>query len=296
MDHPEKAKGVSALVTLALGFALIALFGRYLGGQFTPLQQLYIALGVGFIASLFTFHNSLSWSRLKKIPIRDWLIMLSRVVVGYLIAGTLYRASLNLTKISNVTFIQSIPTGAFIGFLLFKEKMTLSKVLLVGLAYIGVVLISIKDYSSIFSVGQGEIFSLISAILFALSFASRKWQTEFLSDKEIAQILLFLGFVILAGTSFIQGEKLPISGWGIGVISAFLITGLFNAINIFLINYGFKRVDNVLASNILTLEAIFALVMAFIFYHEFPSFKELMGGLLIIGSVLFMNRLEKRST
>ena len=72
-----------------------------------------------------------------------------------------------------------------------------------------------------------------------------------------------------------------------------VLTGFFNAINIYLINYGFRHVKAVLASNILTLESVFALILAFIFYRELPTLKEFLGGVLIIGSVVQMNRLEE---
>jgi drug/metabolite transporter (DMT)-like permease len=50
----------------------------------------------------------------------------------------------------------------------------------------------------------------------------------------------------------------------------------------------------VLASNILTLESVFALILAFIFYKELPTMKELIGGIIILGSVIGMNQLKEK--
>ena len=164
---------------------------------------------------------------------------------------------------------------------------------MIVLAYIGVVIISVKDLSSPLSFGRGELLSLISSAAFSLSYVARKWQSDYLSDKEISQILLFVGTLVLFMASFLKGEGLPQISWqGVALLSIFL-TGLFNAINIFLINFGFKNVKVVLASNILTLEAIFALILAFIFYKELPTLREFFGGILIIGSVIQMNRLKE---
>lgn len=218
--------------------------------------------------------------------------MVFRIIIGYLIGASLYRTSLTLTKITNVTFIQSIPFAAVFGWLIFKEKFTLPKFLLVVLAYIGVIIISVKNLSASFSLGRGELFSLISSAAFSLSYVSRKWQSDYLNDKEISQILLFLGTLVLFITSLLKGEKLPLISWqGVALLSIFL-TGLFNTINIYLINFGFKNVKAVLASNILTLESIFALILAFIFYKELPTLREFFGGILIVGSVIQMNRLK----
>ncbi len=288
----KTSKGVLSLVFLAFGFATIAITARYLSYHFSLFQQLYLSLGVAFVLSLFIFPRTLTLKRIKEIPNKDYLVMFFRVIIGYFIGGSLYRDSLTLTKISNVTFIQSIPFAGLFGWILFKEKFTFKKFAYLLIAYIGVIIISVKDYSSVLSVGQGELFSLIASALFALSYVSRKWQTNFLSNKEIAQILLFLGTTIIFLVSVLTGESLPRINLDFILIVSLVSTGFFNAINIFLINYGFKNVKAVLASSILTLEAVFAVILAIIFYKEFPSVKELFGGALIIGSVIQMNRLK----
>lgn len=290
----KEHKGVLALVTLAFVWGLIAILGRYLGGYFSLFQQLYLIFGIAFVFSLFLFERTLTIHRLKQIPLRDWFIMGYRVFLGYLIGASLYREALLLTKISNVAFIQSIPFTALLGWILLKEKFTWTKLLLLLLAYIGVVTIAVKDFSSPFNIGVGELFSLISTGLFAFSFVSRKWMNNFLNDKEITQILLFLAFVVFFLASIIFEEK-QFTNWTGVLLVITLFAGFLNVINIFLINYGFKNVKAVLASNILTLEALFALILAFIFYRELPTLKELFGGILIIGSVIQMNRLEENN-
>jgi drug/metabolite transporter (DMT)-like permease len=292
MFSSQQTKGAAALVLLAFGFGMIAITARYLSFYYTLFQQLYLSIGVAFIMSLFLFPRTLQKKRILGIPRRDWGIMLFRVIIGYLFGASLYRESLTLTKISNVTFIQSIPFAGIFGFLLFKEKFTIWKALLLTVAYIGVLIIAVKDYSSLLIFGKGELFSLISSALFSFSYISRKWQTDYLNDKEITQILLFIGTVVLFAASLLNGEGIPILNWELTLFLSVFFTGFFNAVNLFLINYGFKNVKLVLASNILTLESIFALVLAFIFYRELPSVKELFGGALIVGSVIQMNRLE----
>lgn len=294
MGKTNEQKGILALVILCLGFGVIAIAARHLSSYFTLFQQLYLSLAVAFIFSLFIFRTNLIIKRLKKVPKKDWFIMFLRVVIGYIIAASLYRESLVLTKISNVTFIQSIPFGAILGWILFKEKFTLKKFLLLMLAYIGVLLIAVNDYLSVLVFGKGELFSLISTGLFSFSYICRKWMTDYLDDKEMTQILLFIGAVLLAGISFGRGEPLPHINFEWLLLISLFFTGIFNVLNIYLINYGFKNVPVVLASNILTLESVFALILAFIFYRELPSLKELAGGVLILSSVIAMNHTESK--
>lgn len=290
----EKSKGVIALVVLSFGFALMSIFGRYLGAAFTPLQQLYLALGVGFLISLIIFPRTLTLNKLLTGPRKDWIFIGYRVILGYLLGGTMYRASLSLTKISNVTFIQSIPFAAILGFTLFKEKFTLPKFLLITLSFIGAVIISVQDVSSLITVGTGELLSFFSALIFSISYVSRKWQTTHFNDREMAQILLLLGFIVLFVVSIITGELWPPLHWDNLLLLSVIGSGFFNAINIFLINYGFRTVANVTASNIITLEAVFAVIMAYFFYREIPSPIEFIGGLFIIGSMITLNNLDSR--
>lgn len=289
----KHTKGVLALVFLAFGFGAVAIAVRALGQDFSLYQQLYITIGLAFIFSLFIFPCSLSIAKFKQVPLKDWLIIAFRVIVGYLIGAALYRQALMLTKISNVTFIQSIPFSAIFGWLLFKEGFTIKKLALVISAYFGVVIVSVKDFGSVLSFGKGEIYSLISSALFSLSFVSRKFQSSILNDKQMTQILLVFGAIALVIISVLMGEGVPQINLNSNLFVVILFISLFNAINIYLINYGFGHIKAVLASNILTLEALFALVLAFIFYRELPTIIEFSGGMIIIASVVMMNRLEE---
>jgi drug/metabolite transporter (DMT)-like permease len=70
-----------------------------------------------------------------------------------------------------------------------------------------------------------------------------------------------------------------------------ILSGLFNVANLFLTNYGFQRVTAVLASNLLTFESLFAIGIGIVLYKEFPTIKELLGGLLIVFSAYRMNKI-----
>ena len=87
----QPKKGIIALVTLAFGFGLIAITARYLSFQYTLFQQLYLSVFVGFLFSLFIFPRTLSSKKILNIPKRDWGVMVSRILIGYLFAGSLYR-------------------------------------------------------------------------------------------------------------------------------------------------------------------------------------------------------------
>lgn len=289
----ERNKGIIALLLLAFVFASMGLFVRYLQNDFTIIQQTYLRIFAAFILGIVLFYKDLNFNKLKKIPSKEWFILFIRSVTLYCIAVTLLSYAYTTTKYSNVSFIGALPIVELFGFILLKEKFTLQKALYVALGFVGVLLIAVQDYSNIFNWGQGEIFALVASVSFAISYIARKWQSDLLNNKEIAVIIFFISTLLLIPTSFLLGEGMP-NITALPYISMFvlIIAGLFNVINLFLTNYGFQKIEAVLAGNLLMLEVVFAVALGFMFYGEIPLFKELLGGLLVVISAYQMNKLS----
>ncbi|MEK7597093.1 MAG: DMT family transporter [Patescibacteria group bacterium] len=180
---------------------------------------------------------------------------------------------------------------AVLGFLILKEKVTTKKIFFITLSFIGVIIISINDFSN-FSLGQGEILALMSVFFVSLSIIFRKYQTKLLNNVEITQILLFIAFIFMFITSLFMKEGLPINNWNWNGFFIVSIAGLANVLMIFFTNYGFEHIKTSIAANILTLEMFFAVLIGLMFYREIPNLKEIFGGILILFSVIQMNKLE----
>lgn len=105
-------------------------------------------------------------------------------------------------------------------------------------------------------------------------------------------VIFIISVIIVFASSVFIGEGLPLDNWSYFLLAVVASAGLFNVGNLFLTNYGFERVKAVLASNLLTLESLFTVVIGFLFFKELPNIKELLGGVLIIFSVVQMNKLE----
>lgn len=294
-NKTEKQKGIIALMLLALVFASMGLFARYLNSGFSVFQQVYLRVLAAFLLGLIIFNKDLNWPKIKKISQKEWLLLIFRSAASYLFAVCLFTQAVILAKYSNVAFIGAIPMTAILGIIIFKEKINGKKALLVLTAFLGVALIALKDYSQIFSWGKGEIIALAATFFFSLSYVTRKWHSPLLNNKEITQITFFFAFIFVLAVSLLSGEGIPVSGWNLGLLAAVIGAGLFNVINLFLTNYGFEKVKAVLAGNILMLESVFAVIVGFLFYLEVPNLKELLGGIIIIGSVVLMNSLEDKS-
>lgn len=289
----ERNKGIIALIILSFVFASMGVFVRYLQIDFTILQQTYLRVFAAFLFGCIIFYKDIDLKKITKISKKEWSILLLRSVAMYLIAVTLISEAYTLSKYSNVSFVAALPLTAVFGFILLKEKITLQKILYILLGFLGVVLIGVSDYSNILIWQKGELFALIASVFFALSYIARKWQGNILNNKEIAVMIFFISTCLLCITSFLFGESFPsANSFSSVTIAVIILAGLFNVVNLFLTNYGFQKVNAVLASNLLMLEVIFAVGLGFFLYQEIPTIKEFIGGLLIVGSAYQMNKLS----
>jgi len=146
--------------------------------------------------------------------------------------------------------------------------------------------------SNVFIWGPGEILALLSTIFVSLSIVFRRFQSKLLTNIEITQIILFFALLFLLIASIGAGESILTNNWNWPVFLMVLLTGLANVAMIFFTNYGFEHVKNSMASNILTLEMVFAVMIGFMIYREVLSVKDILGGALILFSVIQMNKLE----
>ncbi|MBT6755759.1 MAG: DMT family transporter [Candidatus Pacebacteria bacterium] len=285
-------QGVYSIIFLAVLYGILPLIPRYLSTSFEVFQQVYLRMGTGFLLSLLFFHKQIDIKKIKKLPAKEWGVVAFRAFIYYFLGVSLFTQALILTKISNVAFIGAIPMTGVLGFLLLKEKFNLKKASLILISFLGVIFISVQDFSNLFSFGKGEILALLSTLFVSLGFISRRWQSDILNDKEVATLMLMFATIFLFLGSVIKGEGLPLENWHLGVFLALLIGGLLNVGVSFLMNYGFARVNAVLASNLIALEPIFAAIFAFIVFRELPIPKELIGGFIILASAIAMNRVE----
>ena len=290
INKTDRQRGVLALVVLAAVYASMGLFARYLNTGLLVFQQVYLRVFAAFFLGLICFNKNLDFSKLKKVSQKEWLLLIFRSAAIYLFGVTLFTKAINIAKFSSVSFIGSIPITPVLAVLILKEKLTWKKIILILTAFLGVTLIAVKDYSQIFTWGNGEVTSLISTFFFSAGYVTRKLHSNLLNNKEIVQIMFFFAFLMVFAVSLLKGDGLPIDNWHPVLLLTVLVAGLFNVINNFLQNYGFQKIEAILAGNILTLQSVFAVLLGFLFYKELPNLKEWLGGIIIIASVIAMNK------
>ncbi len=164
---------------------------------------------------------------------------------------------------------------------LFKEKLTLFDVLTAILILGGIALI-IPSFNLSNNITRGVFWGILSGFTFAvLSLLNRKCV-----ETYSPLIITFFqnSFAALVLSPFLFLER-----WEIQVKDIFLLMalGVFcTAIAHALFIKGLIHVKTQLASIISGLEPVYGIVFALILLGEHPSFRTLMGGILIIGTTL----------
>src|SRR3989338_10427928 len=141
----ERQKAIASLVLLSLSFASIGIFIRFLSTGFPLYQHIYLRLFIAFLLGL-VFFRGVRLSIFLRLRSKEWGILLLRALSMYVIGFILYNRAILLTKYSNVGFIGSLPSTAVLGILIFKEKLNIKKFLLILVAFLGALLISVKDF------------------------------------------------------------------------------------------------------------------------------------------------------
>lgn len=269
----------------------MGVFARYLGTSFDLFEQTYLRIGVAFVLGLVLFARSITFKKLRILPRKDLLVLFFRAICLYT-GVVLFTEGLLHTKLGNASFVAALPLLPVFGYFLLKEKIKIRTILYILVGFVGIVLIGVQDFTQL-SFGYGELMALLSVIAFDLSYVGRRWHSDHLNDKESAVVMFAIGAIFLFISSIIAGESLPMGSeftpWIIGTL---IVAALFNVLNLYLTNYGFRRVKVAVAGNILTLETVIALTYSVFLFHEVPVVRELIGSALVLWSVWEVNKTE----
>jgi drug/metabolite transporter (DMT)-like permease len=257
-------------ITLSAGFIVLLIFLIFSGkiSQITKLSGRVIISSMGLGILGFFLYQILTFSALVRIP-----------------------ASINAVLVSNnVIFI------ALLSALLLKEHIGTARILGIILSLIGVVLVT---FNKGFSLGgettgidlNGCMFSLMAALAFALySVIGKKILTS--NDPLIISLLaLFSGAILL---TILTAATVGFSDIALAGLPNFLLM-IFLGLTMIGISYPlwFTCLKRLPASHIsvyIYLTPVFAVILSFIILQERFSWLFWVGGVLIIGGIIIINK------
>jgi drug/metabolite transporter (DMT)-like permease len=287
----SRRRGTLALILLAASFALMTVLARYLNTSFTIAQQVYLRGAAALLVAGLVFNSRIRWRVVARVRPREWGVIAIRALLLYPIGTELFSKAATLTLIGDVSFIAALPLVSILALALRQTPLTRRRIGSVAGCVAGVAAVSLHDPGRGIHLpvwDRGDLLALLGLLGIAVSYLGRSQHDGALNNAEITVLLLSAGVLWVALGSFVSGQSMPHLAhapvWG-----AVMLAGVLNALNVFLINYGFEQVEPVRAGNLLTLEAVWGLAFGLAFYRQWPTVLELLGGAAIVGCALILN-------
>lgn len=285
-----------ALVALAAVYGVGPVFARYLSNGLGLYEQWYLRFAIGTLMGAIAFHRYISWRKFLRLPAREWLVLLFRIAVGQIITLGVFTLATQRAKIGVISFMEVLPVSSLLGILLFGERLSAYRGLLMALSFVGAAVVVVTNPHDLLRPNTGALLALLATALYSLMLVTRRWHTDALNNHEITIATSGISAAALYVLSLFLYHRwtIPATHWHVNfMIMLIAASGLLMANN-FLSNYGFDHVSAVLAGNILSLEEFFGPLFGLLVYGEVLSPRSIAGGLIILLSVLLMNQSARR--
>ena len=234
-----------------------------------------------------------------KIPRHNFsILLLFSISMGFIVYGSLYLAldfSSFLAPILIGTQL-AVPFGLILSLFILNEKISYKKWILIFTSLIGIVILA---YDSGFG---DELLGLFMIIVMAFFYALANTLSRFLKEIDtITQIgwHCIIGFLFLIFFSYIfEGNPIEIL---LPVNYKVLIVVIHASLFVSLIGHGglFYLYKHYPVSTVLpfySLFPIFGIILTYFIFFEIPGIFEIVGGTVVIGSVYFIHKENKKNT
>ncbi|MFQ6082355.1 MAG: DMT family transporter [Candidatus Aminicenantia bacterium] len=268
-------------------FGLAGLFGKWI-----TLSSIIIVLGRVFFASITLIIILFLLKQNLKIPKRNDYFLLS--ILGFILSVhwiTFFQSIKVSTVAIGLLSFSSFPVfTTFIEPFFFKEKFEKINILMAFLVLTGVFLI-IPRFEIANKTTQGVLWGLTSGLTFAfLSILNRKLSKQYSSlviafyQDSFATFLLLPFFFVLKPAVDLRNLLLLII---LGVLCTAISHSLFIK--------GMRYIKAQTASIIDSLEPVYGIILAILFLREIPTIRTILGGIIILGTTIFVTLKAKSS-
>jgi len=277
-------KGIILLILAEFCFASATVFAKFItnGSDIPSIEITFFRVSLGvMVAALYMWRTHTSFR-----PERPGLVI-ARAILSFSALVTFFYA-VEHSSVTNANMLNmTYPVFIFLFAPLFKlEKMRRFSFLFLVLAMTGIYLVIFPDFTRI---NHGDIIGLISGIFAAFAIITLSVAREHDSTVLIVFYLMAIGTffnALMMAPVFVvpRQHDLPLL-FGSGIMG---IAG-----QVFL-TMGYKNVSAKAGSMVSSSRIVFAALMGFFFFAEALSPRIILGGLLIIGSIIGVSTLQKR--
>ncbi len=272
----KKKRSLAEIHVAVVLFGIAGLFGKWI-----VLSPSIIVLGRVFFASITLALILLVSKQTILFPKKSTYFLL--VSLGLLLAvhWTVFFQSIQISTVAvGLLSYSSFPVfTAFLEPLFFKEKIQIKNLFYAGVCVLGIFLI-IPKFDLNDAIFQGVLWGIAAGLTFSLlTIFNRKLSKKY-SSLVIAFYQDFFATLFLLPFFFILRPTLDLKN-----ILLLCILGIFcTAGSHTLFIKGMKYIRAQTAAIISSLEPVYGIVIAFFFLHEIPTFRTVLGGMIILSA------------
>ena len=222
-----------------------------------------------------------------------WLSIVSGLFLA--IHFVLWFESLRHTSVASYTTIVCTEViWVCLGFCLFlKGRLSGKAIAAIGVTLLGSALIALSDSGSGAGL-YGDVLALLAAIAVAVYTLIGRVVREKLSTTVYTYMVYTACTAVLVVTCLAQGYNLFAYGWS-AVIVGFLLAICSTILGHSIFSWCLKYFSPSFVSASKLCEPVVAAVMAGFLFGELPGWLQVLGGVLILGGVLWYSRIESRT-
>lgn len=202
--------------------------------------------------------------------------------------------SLSYTSVASSTVIVCTESiWVAVGFHIFlKGHMKARAVLSIAVTFAGSILIALSDYGSGSNLLKGDLLALFAAVMVALYTLLGRVVREHTSTIVYTYIVyVFCCLSLLAAAA---GTGTPLTGYGSSsLICGFLLAVCSTLLGHSIFSWCLKFLSPAFVSASKLCEPAVASLFAAVLFHEVPSLLQVLGGVIILGGVIFYSRAEQ---
>ncbi|WP_411682192.1 DMT family transporter [Clostridium thailandense] len=260
-------------------FGLSGLFGKLL-----LLPSMIIVLGRVFFSSIFLLIIMIYLK--KDIKLKQQKHYFYLVIMGITLAihwSTFFKSiQVSTVAIGLLTFSTFPVFVTFLEPYFFKEKIKFTDIVIAIITFLGVVLV-VPKFELGNSLTQGVVWGVISGFTYAiLSMLNRKYVKEY-SSSVIAFYEQFVATIVLIPFLFLQKPVFDLRDILLLIILGTVFTGISHSLFI----KSLKNIKTQTAGIISSLEPVYGITLAVFFLREVPNLREVLGGIIILGTVFY---------
>jgi len=284
--HKFLKSGIILLILAEFCFASATVFVKYVTNtsDIPAIEITFFRVALGtIVAAIYMWHTKTSF-RPKKIK-----LVIARAVFSFSALVAFFYAVEHSSVTNGNMLNMTYPVFIFLLAPLFKlEKMKKISLIFLITAMTGIYLVVFPDFSNI---NKGDVIGLLSGILAAFAIITLSVAREYDSTVLIVFYLMAIGTVcnaVMMAPVFVT----PV----MNEYPALLASGIMGLLGQVLLTMGYKNVTAKAGSMVSSSRIVFAALLGFLFFSESLYTRVILGGLLIIISIIGVSFLQKKVT